>query len=159
MILKSTMTIQLVGKLALATEFSAGIGLTTAVALAQEGEQLITAGRRAEPHPATRSLRKPDWLLHELLRLKAHMLSAGCRQLATTCMLLHSGCTVGKSFVAELIARHQWEIAQLRRQIRSAKAPAVRVNRTWAMDLSFFTDSQRHTHAFIGVAKQFEVCD
>jgi putative transposase len=106
---------------------------------------------RAEPPPATRSRRKPEWLRHELLRLKAHMPSAGCRQLAATCMRLHPGCTVGKSFVAELIARHQWEIAELRRQIRSAKPRAVRVNRTWAMDMSFFTDTQCHTHAFVGI--------
>jgi transposase InsO family protein len=106
---------------------------------------------RADPPSAIRSRRKPAWLRKELLRLKAHMPSAGCRKVAVTFNRIHPGATVGKSFVAELIATHQREIAQLRRQIRSAKPRAVRVNHTWAMDLSFFTDTQHRTHAFIGI--------
>jgi hypothetical protein len=54
---------------------------------------------------------------------------------------------VGKSFVADLIASHPQEIADLRRQIRSAKPRAVTVNHTWAMDMTFFSDTQRINHA------------
>ena len=58
---------------------------------------------------------------------------------------------MGKTFVADLIASHQLEIAELRRQIRSAKPRTVAVNNTWAMDMTFFTDTQHITHAAIGI--------
>jgi transposase InsO family protein len=64
---------------------------------------------------------------------------------------LHPGVSVGKTFVADLIASHQQEIAELRRQIRSAKPRNVAVNNTWAMDMTFFTDDHKTTHAAIGI--------
>jgi transposase InsO family protein len=64
---------------------------------------------------------------------------------------LHPGVSVGKTFVADLIARHQQEIADLRRQIRSAKPRNVVVNHTWGMDMTFFTDIHKTTHAAIGI--------
>lgn len=95
--------------------------------------------------------RKPDWLRHEVLRLKAHMPRAGCRAIARTFNRLHPGVFVGKTFVAELIASHQHEIAELRRQMRAAQPRTVDVNHTWAMDMTFFTDTQHTTHAAIGI--------
>jgi putative transposase len=97
------------------------------------------------------SRRKPHWLRIEILRLKAHMPKAGCRAIANTFNRLHPSMSVGKTFVADLIATHQHEIAQLRRRIRSAKPRALRVNATWAMDLTFFTTENRTTHAAIGI--------
>jgi putative transposase len=84
-------------------------------------------------------------------RLKAHMPRAGCRAVAHTFNRLHPGVSVGKTFVADLIASHQLEIAQLRRQIRSAKPRTVAVNNTWAMDMTFFTDDHKTTHAAVGI--------
>jgi transposase InsO family protein len=103
------------------------------------------------PPATSHHRRKPNWLRLEVLRLKAHMPRAGCRAVAHTFNRLHPGVSVGKTFVADLIARHQQEIADLRRQIRSAKPRAVAVNNTWAMDMTFFTDTQRITHAAIGI--------
>ncbi len=100
---------------------------------------------------STAHRRKPDWLRHEVLRLKAHMPKAGCRTIANTFNRLHPGSTVGKTFVADLIATHQHAIAELRRCIRSAKPRAVPVNTTWAMDLTFLTDTHKTTHAAIGI--------
>ena len=95
--------------------------------------------------------RKPDWLRLEVLRLKAHMPRAGCRAVAHTFNRVHPGVSVGKTFVADLIASHQMEITELRHQIRSAKPRAVADNDTWAMDMTFFTDTQHITHAAIGI--------
>lgn len=95
--------------------------------------------------------RKPYSLRLEVLRLKAHMPRASCRAVAHTFNRLHPGVSVGKTFVADLIASHQLEIAQLRRQIRSAKPRDVAVNHTWAMDMTFFTDIHKTTHAAIGL--------
>lgn len=98
-----------------------------------------------------RTRRKPDWLRHEVLRLKAHMPRAGCRAVAHTFNRLHPDASVGKTFVADLIASHQHEIADLRRQIRSAQPRTLSVNDTWAMDMTFFTDIHKTTHAAIGI--------
>lgn len=102
--------------------------------------------------PATcKHLRKPDWLRLEVLRIKAHMPHAGCRLVAYTFNRLHPHTYIGKTFVAELIAQHQLEITQLRGQLRSTQPHAIRVNSTWAIDMTFFTDTQRTTHAAIGI--------
>ncbi len=102
-------------------------------------------------HADIHTPRKPDWLRLEVLRLKAHMPRAGCRAVAHTFNRLHPGVSVGKTFVADLIASHQLEIAQLRREIHATQPRAVTVNDTWAMDMTFFTDTQRITHAAIGI--------
>jgi putative transposase len=105
----------------------------------------------ANLHAHVLARRKPDWLRLEVLRLKAHMPRSGCRAVAHTFNRLHPGVSVGKTFVADLIASHQQEIAELRRQIRSAKPRTVAVNNTWAMDMTFFTDNHKTTHAAIGI--------
>ncbi|PUE06754.1 hypothetical protein B9Z51_12475 [Limnohabitans sp. T6-5] len=79
------------------------------------------------------------------------MTHAGCRAVAHTFNRLHPDMSVGKTFVAELIASHQLEIADLRRQIRSAKPRTVAINHAWAMDMTFFTDGQKVCHAAIGM--------
>jgi len=99
----------------------------------------------------TAQRRKPDWLRHEVLRLKAHMPQAGCRSIATTFNRLHPGSSVGKTFVADLITTHQHAITLLRRQIQSTKPRALPVNAIWAMDLTFFTSKDKVTHAAIGI--------
>lgn len=103
------------------------------------------------PNTTAHHRRKPDWLRQEVLRLKALLPHAGCRTIACTFKRLHPGVGVGKSFVANLIATHQYEIADLRRQIRSAKPRSVPVNDTWAMDLTFLTDDHKTSHAAIGI--------
>lgn len=107
--------------------------------------------KRANSPALTFSRRKPDWVQAELVRLKAGMPNAGCRVVARTFNRLHPNLSVGKTFVANFTASHQHEIAQLRRQIRSAQPRAVHVNHTWAMDMTFFTDDQQTTHAAIGI--------
>jgi putative transposase len=112
----------------------------------------FTRRTQARPPPVTHPLRrKPDWLRSEVLRLKVHMPRAGCRAVAHTFNRLHPGLSVGKTFVAELIASHQHEIAELRRQTRTAQPRSVYVNHTWAMDMTFFTDDHKTTHAAIGI--------
>lgn len=109
-----------------------------------------TTHSRTQPQHA-HNHRKPNWIRLEILRLKAHMPQAGCRCVARTFNRLHPDASVGKTFVAQLIAHHQHHIADLRRQIRSAQPRVVAVNHTWAMDLSFCTDEQQRTHAAVGI--------
>ena len=54
------------------------------------------------PAPLTR--KKPDWVVHEVLRLKALMgKQVGCRKVADTFNRLHAPTRVGKSFVSDTI--------------------------------------------------------
>ena len=99
----------------------------------------------------TQRMRKPAWVRRELVRLKAHMPKAGCRKVAQTFNRLHPKMSVGKSFVAQLVQAQQYEIAQMRREIQSAKPRSVAANAVWAMDMTFFTDSAKHTHAALGI--------
>lgn len=83
--------------------------------------------------------RKPDWVLQEVLRLKALMPHNGVRRIAMTFNRLHAstGATIGKSFVADAIAANQYAIIALRRELRSRGPGPASVNAIWAMDLSF----------------------
>ena len=77
------------------------------------------------PPTTSHHRRKPNWLRLEVLRLKAHMPRAGCRAVAHTFNRLHPGVSVGKTFVADLIASHQHEIAELRRILKTCHTVAV----------------------------------
>lgn len=109
-----------------------------------------TANRRSSP----RARKKPDWVLQEVLRLKALLgHKTGCRQVAKTFNRLHqgSGATVGKTFVSDAVRDHQLTIACLRRDIRNRSPLEIANNHTWATDLSFFTDGGGQRHALLGL--------
>ena len=101
-----------------------------------------------------RNARKPAWVRKELIRLKALMDRASCRTLAdifnrrfaaSRCM------TVGKTFVSDVIRRHRYEIAAMRRQIRRAKPKSVPRNHIWAMDLTGKTTLDGRTRLVLGI--------
>lgn len=100
---------------------------------------------------------KPDWVIKEVVRLKAILgKKAGCRRVANTFNRLHANSnikpmTVGKSFVADTIKKHQYQIAVERRDVRNKQPRPFSVNNTWAMDLSFCFIEQRQTVPFIGI--------
>jgi hypothetical protein len=74
--------------------------------------------------------RKPDWVVHGVLRLKVLMGANGCRKIATTFNRLHQAQshTVGKSFVAHCIQTHQHALVQLRREMHRQRPRPVPVN-------------------------------
>ena len=59
--------------------------------------------------------------------------------------------TVGKSFVAEAIRRHRYEMLALRREIKNARPRRVPRNLVWAADLTGKTTLDRRTHAVLGI--------
>jgi putative transposase len=96
--------------------------------------------------------RKPLWVRREILRLKALMKDAGVRSIAATFNRLHGErASVGKSYVAQLIKTHQYEIACLVRDIRNTPPKPCRTNALWALDCTFHSDTQGRTHAMLGV--------
>jgi transposase InsO family protein len=59
--------------------------------------------------------------------------------------------TVGRTFVAETLRMHRYEIAQLRRQWkRQVPAPMVK-NRVWGMDLTGKMDAAGNVHSILGI--------
>ena len=78
-----------------------------------------------QQHAHTR--RKPDWVVAEVLRLKALMGHSGCRKVAATFNRLHAQphhgppATVGKSFVAHCIHTHQYALQCVRADMRNKR--------------------------------------
>ncbi len=101
------------------------------------------------------SRRKPEWVVHEVLRLKALIGKAGCRSVAITFNRLHGHggghASMGKSFVAQAIKRHQYQLACLRREIRNTPPFPVKVNAAWGLDLTFKADQLKQVHGILGM--------
>ena len=101
-----------------------------------------------------RTQAKPAWVTHEIIRLKALMPDAGCRSLALIFNRRYAASrrmTVGKSFVADTIRRHRYEIEVERRRIKHRVTSLLPRNRVWAMDMTGKTDSQGKLHMILGV--------
>ncbi|MES2951780.1 MAG: integrase core domain-containing protein [Pseudomonadota bacterium] len=104
------------------------------------------------PTPATR--RKPEWVIQEVLRLKALMWNEGCRSIASTFNNLHgaeSSCTVGKTFVSECLKANQYALACLRKEMRNRLPRPVPINAVWAIDLTFYTDAGGRQQMALGI--------
>lgn len=97
---------------------------------------------------------KPVWVNREIIRLKALIPEAGCRTLATIFNRHHAASrkmTVGKSFVADIIRRHQYEIQVIRRKIKHARPKLVPRNLVWGLDLTGKVDIAGHLHMIFGL--------
>lgn len=105
-------------------------------------------------HPI-RSRRKPAWVTDELIRLKAHLPEAGCRTLAMTFNRLFADLdeSVGKTWVAQTIQKHRYEIRVLRRKIKKRPAYDVPKGKYWGIDLTQVADAQKHQHTIFGVCE------
>lgn len=110
-------------------------------------------------HPISRknhlhTQHKPDWLKAEIIRLKAHMPQAGCRAIADICNRRFAASrkvTVGKTFVHQVLQRHDYEIQILRRNLKHAKPKPVARNLIWGLDLTGKTDANGCLHALLGI--------
>jgi transposase InsO family protein len=104
-------------------------------------------------HAAPKNQRKPEWVRNELIRLAA--LSRGSRRaVARLFNRLHGkryGVTVSVSFTCDFLKRHALQVLRLRREMASRSPRAVPICHTWAMDLTFFTDDAKLTHASLGI--------
>lgn len=108
----------------------------------------------AEARTICHSRAKPEWVKHEVLRLKALMPHDGCRRIADSFnrhFAESRNMTVGKTYVSDMIRRHYHEILVLRRQIKNAKPKAVPVNRVWAMDLTGKTSLDAKTSMILAI--------
>lgn len=100
------------------------------------------------------SKQKPEWLKHEIIRLKANMPQAGCRSIADICnRRFAASCkiTVGKTWVHQVLQQHDYEIQILRRNFKHAKPKNVPHNLIWGIDLSGKTDTRGCLHNLFGI--------
>ncbi|MEO8751069.1 MAG: integrase core domain-containing protein [Casimicrobiaceae bacterium] len=116
----------------------------------------LRRGRRFVPAalPALRS-RKPDWVIEEVVRLKALMGDdAGCRHIALTFNRLHAArhcMTIGKTYVATTVRGHRLAIEARRREWKRRIPAPSDANRTWGVDLTAKTDLEGVGHPILGV--------
>jgi putative transposase len=97
--------------------------------------------------------RKPDWVLAELVRLKAHMPDAGCRTLALTFnrLFVSRQMSVCKSTAHKLLRNQAYAVLLARRAIRSKVPYPVAVNDTWALDMTGRADTAGLAHTIMGI--------
>lgn len=112
------------------------------------------SGRRFVPAalPALRA-RKPDWVIEEVVRLKALMAEAGCRRIADTFNRLHAvrhTMTVSKSWVAGTVRKHRLEIEERRRLWKCRIPPGMPANCVWGVDLTGKRDAKGVVHSILG---------
>jgi putative transposase len=113
------------------------------VAKRRNRQQRQGFARRPAPDPAVidalapPTRKKPEWVVQEVLRLKALMgKHAGCRKVAGTFNRLHAAHQVGKSFVSDTIRNHRYELLNITRELRDERPAPVRVNRVRGVDLT-----------------------
>jgi hypothetical protein len=92
---------------------------------------------------------KPKWVRNEVIRLKALMPQAGCRMIAHHFNRRWGGrrhITMGKSYVATTIRKHQYLILEARRKLKHRVPRPLPRNRVWGCDLLTKTDHQGQPH-------------
>jgi putative transposase len=98
--------------------------------------------------------RKPFWVRQAVIRLKALQPDLGCRRIALTFNRLHATkdhVTVSKSWVADVIRTHHYEIKRVREQVRGRKGKPGPLNRVWGLDLTGKTDGTGKLHMILGL--------
>lgn len=112
----------------------------------------LTPDPAAVDAPAPPTRKKPEWVVQEVLRLKALMgKHAGCRKVADTFNRLHAPARVGKSFVSDTIRNHQYALLNITRELRDQRPSPVGVNRVWGVDLTFVRDHHGTPRPVLGV--------
>src|SRR5438309_5907774 len=112
--------------------------------------------RRAAPPSRTfsRTPPKPEWVRQEIIRLKALLPPAGCRAISDIFNRRFAAkrrMTVGKTFVAELVRQHRYEIEVVRRQIKNTRPRPVPRNLVRGLDLSAKATLDARTRIVLGI--------
>lgn len=99
-----------------------------------------------------RTRKKPEWVVLEVLRLKALMgKNVGCRKVADTFNRLHAPMRVGKSFVSITVRNYQYALLNISRELRVKRPAPVDINSVWGVDLTFVRDHQCTPRPVLGV--------
>jgi len=101
-----------------------------------------------------KSAKKPQWVLQEIIRLKAAYPRFGCRKIAALFNRIYRhrhNTSIGKSTVALMIQQHQYAIHHAQRQVRNKPRSVYLKNRLWALDLTLVKDNVKQPHLILGI--------
>ncbi len=102
----------------------------------------------------TRFARKPPWVLNEVLRL-AVLTNAGGRTVAAVFNrhFAHRDVAVGKTYVSDKIREHQYQLQNLRRDLKHKPPRCVPRQLVWGVDLTGKQDAAGNTHSLLGIVE------
>jgi transposase InsO family protein len=101
----------------------------------------------------TRFRRKPPWVVHEVIRLKAWSPELSCYKIADAFnrQFAHRRESVGKSYVNTLLRQRKLDILRLRRTLKHRIPKPTPRNRTWALDLTGKTELSGRQRMILGL--------
>lgn len=91
----------------------------------------------AESYIPYTTRKKPQWVIDEVIRIKAMDPSISHKRISHLFNTTHEDMHIGKTFVGYTLKAHAYEIAVLRKELKSRPAHRVKFNRTWGIDLTF----------------------
>ncbi len=88
------------------------------------------------------SRKKPQWVIDEVIKIKALMPTASCRTIAIIFNQRYANHypkqeSIGKTFVDYTIRKYLYEIQIQRKKIKSLPAYQIPFNKVWGMDITF----------------------
>ena len=99
---------------------------------------------------------KPAWVKKEIIRLNALMREAGCRKIAYVFNRQYKtshNITVGKTYVANIIREHQYQIQVLQKKLKHQPAKMIPRQLIWGVDLTFKQSTQKDMLPILGVVE------
>jgi putative transposase len=88
------------------------------------------------------------------LTLQSHLPDYGCRKLAHQFNRLYfasTGISVGKTWVAEALKKHRYELVHRNKHIKHQIPYPIPVNRIWALDTTIVSDCLNQQHTVFGI--------
>ncbi|MDR2580033.1 MAG: hypothetical protein LBC85_03455, partial [Fibromonadaceae bacterium] len=97
---------------------------------------------------------KPPWVKREVIRIKAYVLNAGCRQVADIFnrrFAAERGMTVGKTYVNGILRKYMAEVMDIRKLWKHRIPQFMLRNAVWGVDFTGVTDNSCNTQTLLGI--------
>jgi transposase InsO family protein len=88
--------------------------------------------------------KKPSWVKERILYLKVHLPHDGCRKIAKAFnrQYAHTGISVSKSYVYNVLKENGYKIVQMRKEMRTKSPYKKEKNKLWHIDLTTIDKQQ-----------------
>lgn len=105
---------------------------------------LSSPPRYQKKAPYSTKHKKPDWVKHKVLVLKAYLPHEGGRKIAAhfNRQYAHTAITVSKSYVYRVLKDHRYEIVRLRKKLKHHLPKSLPKNLIWGIDLTAINMNQ-----------------
>jgi len=97
--------------------------------------------------------KKPLWVKHKVIYLKALLPKYGCRKIAILFnkQYQNKNISISKSFVYNIIKTYHYEIVQKRKYIKNHIPKRISNNHIWSIDLTNITDINKSKNTIFGI--------